>query len=437
MSYNLLFLILFVFQQNIKSEILKFPFKTEIEEITNNDIYTSTQIKNKEIINLEIGNPIQKIPVVVKFNEFSFYISGNLVLNSIYNEKNSNSFSSNNKTEFSCSDNTVNLGFYAKENFYFSNIKNDNLKYEKIQFILATSIIKDDNNVLGLKIIKNKEKEKDNFINELKSKKIINNNIWTFKFDKKDFNKGDLIIGDYPHNYDLKNFKKENLKITKIENSISHKFNEWIIKFDDIKFNDTNIIIRNVKLEIEFGLIKAPANYYNIFYNKIFINCYYSQHNCEQIDLNYNYFSYVFNKNFDISKFPNITFFNKELEYNFTLDYKDLFKEFDGKYYFLIVFQRNYNIDWTFGKLFFKKYQFIFNTDNRIIGFYNQNFQIKKSNFYVYFIFIFCLIFIILILFYIYFSKFRSRKIRLNEIEDGYDYTPNNNIKENQLYFSI
>ena len=437
MSYNLLFLILFVFQQNIKSEILKFPFKTEIEEITNNDIYTSTQIKNKEIINLEIGNPIQKIPVVVKFNEFSFYISGNLVLNSIYNEKNSNSFSSNNKTEFSCSDNTFNLGFYAKENFYFSNIKNDNLKYEKIQFILATSITKDDNNVLGLKIIKNKEKEKDNFINELKSKKIINNNIWTFKFDKKDFNKGDFIIGDYPHNYDLKNFKKENLKITKIENSISHKFNEWIIKFDDIKFNDTNIIIRNVKLEIEFGLIKAPANYYNIFYNKIFINCYYSQHNCEQIDLNYNYFSYVFNKNFDISKFPNITFFNKELEYNFTLDYKDLFKEFNGKYYFLIVFQRNYNMDWTFGKLFFKKYQFIFNTDNRIIGFYNQNVQIKKSNFYVYFIFIFCLIFIILILFYIYFSKFRSRKIRLNEIEDGYDYTPNNNIKENQLYFSI
>ena len=437
MSYNLLFLILFVFQQNIKSEILKFPFKTEIEEITNNDIYTSTQIKNKEIINLEIGNPIQKIPVVVKFNEFSFYISGNLVLNSIYNEKNSNSFSSNNKTEFSCSDNTFNLGFYAKENFYFSNIKNDNLKYEKIQFILATSITKDDNNVLGLKIIKNKEKEKDNFINELKSKKIINNNIWTFKFDKKDFNKGDFIIGDYPHIYDLKNFKKENLKITKIENSISHKFNEWIIKFDDIKFNDTNIIIRNVKLEIEFGLIKAPANYYNIFYNKIFINCYYSQHNCEQIDLKYNYFSYVFNKNFDISNFPNITFYNKELEYNFTLDYKNLFKEFNGKYYFLIVFQRNYNMDWTFGKLFFKKYQFIFNTDNRIIGFYNQNIQIKKSNFYVYFIFIFCLIFIILILFYIYFSKFRSRKIRLNEIEDGYDYTPNNNIKENQLYFSI
>ena len=436
MLYKLLFLKLLV-QQIINSEILRFPFKTEIEKIKNDDIYTSTQIKNKEIINLEIGNPIQKIPIIIKFNEYSFYISGNLVLNSSYNEKNSNSFSSNNKTEFSCSDNTFNLGFYAKENFYFSTIKNDNLKYERLQFILATSIIKDDNNVLGLKIIKNKEKENDNFINELKSKNIINNNIWTFKYDKKNFNTGDFIIGDYPHIYDLKNYKKENLKLSKIENSISHKFNEWIIKFDNIKFNDTNIIIRNVKLEIEFGLIKAPANYYNIFYNKIFINCYYSQHNCEQIDLNYNYFSYVFNKNFDISKFPNITFFNKELEYNFTLDYKDLFKEFNGKYYFLIVFQRNYNMDWTFGKLFFKKYQFIFNTDNRIIGFYNQNVQIKKSNFYVYFIFIFCLIFIILILFYIYFSKFRSRKIRLNEIEDGYDYTPNNNIKENQLYFSI
>ena len=436
MLYKLLFLKLLV-QQIINSEILRFPFKTEIEKIKNDDIYTSTQIKNKEIINLEIGNPIQKIPIIIKFNEYSFYISGNLVLNSSYNEKNSNSFSSNNKTEFSCSDNTFNLGFYAKENFYFSTIKNDNLKYERLQFILATSIIKDDNNVLGLKIIKNKEKENDNFINELKSKNIINNNIWTFKYDKKNFNTGDFIIGDYPHCYDLKNYKKENLKLSKIENSISHKFNEWIIKFDNIKFNDTNIIIRNVKLEIEFGLIKAPANYYNIFYNKIFINCYYSQHNCEQIDLKYNYFSYVFNKNFDISHFPNITFFHKELEYNFTLDYKDLFKEFDGKYYFLIVFQRNYNIDWTFGKLFFKKYQFIFDTDNRMIGFYNQNIQIKKSNYYFYFIFIFCLIFLILILFYIYFSKFKIRKIRINEIEDGYDYTSNNNKKGNKLYFSI
>ena len=436
MSNKILFFILFI-EKNIFSEILKFPFKTEIEEIKKDDIYTSTLIKNKEIINIEIGNPIQNIPVIIKFNEYSFYISGNLVSNSIYNEKNSNSFSSNNKTEFSCSDNTFNLGFDAKENFHFKNIKNENLKYENINFILATSIIKDDNNVLGLKIIKNKEKEKDNFINELKSKKIINNYIWTFKYDKNNFNKGDFIIGDYPHIYDIKNYKKENLKLSKIENSISHKYNEWIIKFDNINFNDTKILIRNVKLEIEFGLIKAPANYYEIFYNKIFINCYYSQHNCEQIDLKYNYFSYVFNKKFDISKFPNITFYNKELEYNFTLDYRDLFKEYDGKYYFLIVFQRNYNIDWTFGKLFFIKYQFIFDTENKIIGFYNQDYQIKKKNFYFFFIVIFSLLFLILILIYIYFSKFKIRKIRLNEIDDGFDYSPNNNNKENQLYFSI
>ncbi len=53
MLYKLLFLKLLV-QQIINSEILRFPFKTEIEKIKNDDIYTSTQIKNKKIINLEI-----------------------------------------------------------------------------------------------------------------------------------------------------------------------------------------------------------------------------------------------------------------------------------------------------------------------------------------------------------------------------------------------
>ena len=67
-------------------------------------------------------------------------------------------------------------------------------------------------------------------------------------------------------------------------------------------------------------------NYHEIFYNNIFLNCYYDTNECKQIDLDLQYFSYVFNKKYNISKFPNITFVHKEFQYNLT--YKDLFKEY-------------------------------------------------------------------------------------------------------------
>ena len=55
----------------------------------------------------------------------------------------------------------------------------------------------------------------------------------------------------------------------------------------------------------------------------------------------------------NISKFPNITFVHKQFQYNLTLTYKDLFKEYNGK----------------FGKIFLKKYQFVFDSENRLFDF--------------------------------------------------------------------
>ena len=45
------------------------------------------------------------------------------------------------------------------------NTKNNIIKYDNIGFILATNIIRDDNCVLGLKIIKKDQRKEDNFIN--------------------------------------------------------------------------------------------------------------------------------------------------------------------------------------------------------------------------------------------------------------------------------
>ena len=177
-------------------------------------------------------------------------------------------------------------------------------------------------------------------------------------------------------------------------------------------------------------------NYHEIFYNNIFLNCYYDTNECKQIDLDLQYFSYVFNKKYDVSKFPNITFVHKEFQYNFTLTYKDLFKEYNGKYYFLIVFLRNHNHEWVFGKIFLKKYQFIFDPENRLIGFYNQKITFQNNSYLIWVIIFSLIIFIILLIFFYTCCFKKKRKIRNNEIEDGYDYSTNEN-GENKLYFSL
>ena len=77
---------------------------------------------------------------------------------------------------------------------------------------MATNIIRDDNCVLGLKIIKKDQRKEDNFINELKSKKIINNYIWTLKYNKENDKIAEYIICDYPHIYDKYNYNKDFIK---------------------------------------------------------------------------------------------------------------------------------------------------------------------------------------------------------------------------------
>ena len=45
--------------------------------------------------------------------------------------------------------------------------------------------------------------------------------------------------------------------------------------------------------------------------------------------------------------------------------------EFNGKYYFLIVF-KNFKYKWIFGEPFFKKYQVTFDKNKKIFGFYTK-----------------------------------------------------------------
>ena len=74
-------------------------------------------------------------------------------------------------------------------------------------------------------------------------------------------------------------------------------------------------------------------------------------------------------------KFPNLTFFVFDYNYNFNLTKEDLFVEINNKYYFLIIFQKTLfdHSDlafWNLGLPFLQKYEFVHNYEKQNIGFY-------------------------------------------------------------------
>ena len=82
----------------------------------------------------------------------------------------------------------------------------------------------------------------------------------------------------------------------------------------------------------------------------------------------------------NLKAFPTLYFFNKEYEFTFNLDYKDLFTMLNNKIYFLIIGRdmEEKNI-WSFGKMFIKKYPFMFNEDKKTISFVYLNKFDKKE----------------------------------------------------------
>ena len=92
--------------------------------------------------------------------------------------------------------------------------------------------------------------------------------------------------------------------------------------------------------------------------------------------------------------------------------------------YFLILFPTILTYEWKLGLPFFRKYDFVFDMDKKFIGFY-----IGKSGFTLNLWIILFLVLIIIIIimgFIIYFLlNKKPRKIRVNELDEQYEYLTN------------
>ena len=290
--------------------------------------------------------------------------------------------------------------------------------------------------IIGLQI-ENKNKS-FNFINILKNKDIINDNLWTIKFNN--INEGLIIIGDFSHNSHT-----QFVNTYSIKNKIYRGFHISSIKFRGLTLNDYMIGRIEPKVLEIFGSYE-----YLTSIEKIFFQNYIENNICRRIlDVieREDVFRFTcqrdkFNKS-DINSFPQLNIVNTEMNYTFVFAGEELFMEKDDKILFQIVAKSGRtDWKWVIWRIFLLKYKFIFDNQNNLVGIYkindneDNNNEQKRINdnknqiYYILLIIILITILLVLIVIFIYlvYNKkwlCKIRKKRISELDDDFIYIPN------------
>ena len=295
---------------------------------------------------------------------------------------------------------------HAQESFIFNFYDNKTKKYNEeklynIDFVLGVKKYLKIGDIyhlnIGFPIILSQSiRDKFNLIYQLKEKNIIESYDWFILFDnEKIINESEifnlenitkinstLIIGGPPHYYDKTKFFKSQLLQSYTE------VYTWTIRFKDVYLyisgdnpgekKKLSTFIDIVELYLDDFAVYAPPYYTNLM-KREFFNKYPSS--CKVIkDENIIYYC-VKSDNFslnELKEFPTLYFYHLDFNYTFELTYKDLFAEYNGKYYFLVTDSDGEN--WTIGFPLLKKYQFFFNQDTRSVYFYNPNLPQEKED---------------------------------------------------------
>lgn len=293
-----------------------------------------------------------------------------------------------------------------------------------------------------------KYEENTNIIDQLKKRKVINSTIFSIKYyNLKE--EGEIIIGEFPHEYDKNNYYEKNLYYNRVTCYTCPPFN-YYSRFNELFYNNQSLLVtKPFQISIDHGFIEAPLSVkkeFEPFFEK------YKDY-CKEENLNNIYVFYC--KKEAIKNFKTIVFYfqNREIyqfgqlnDFNLEFNYKDLFiKENEDKnkdlYYFQIIFKETE--DWIFGKPLFKKYRLVFDQNNKMYGIYSniekgkEEDEINKRSFnktIIFWIVISVLGIIVLIesIFLVKKICFQPRNKRPNELKEEYDYNNPLNNTENK-----
>ena len=215
---------------------------------------------------------------------------------------------------------------------------------------------------------------------------------------------------------------------------------------------DDCINFKNVILNPNIGVIVGPTKYKFIL-ERTYLNKYLNNKICFQPMLKFNkdyddksfyyYYCHIEYLNQMKKEFMPIVFEHKEFNYNFTINFEDIYVIKSNYIFLKIMFEIYQNTNWILGEPFISKYLLFFDSDSKEIGFYSKNIddiiniEKKKKNGKNSFFTILkkIIIGIILILTGIYIGKKLfglRRKLRANELEEKFEYKPASD--KNQLY---
>ena len=426
---NAYLILLFLLNQFTISSYIKLPFKNSrrISSLSANEppekIYEYL-FEADITIDLKIGTKPQIIPMSLNLGNKYIYITSNSLNFGIYDKDESSSFKTNEESPLADLS-YFKKGIFCNETFIFDS--ENKVKGNDMSFILTTEMVNINEyrkGLIGLQIVSYRQEE--TFINQLKNKKLINNYYHFLYFTEED--EGYFIIGNQPHEYDsskysFSNFRQVNTKdISQI----------WELNIINVKYGETEFFSKNFFLDFNFGMISVGVNVKHEFYNDFFKKRIDSGL-CEEYIYNdfYIYSCIDDDKKVKFNELKDFHFYHHELEYDFIFNYKDLFINFNNRKYFLITYKLN-SMTATFGKPFFKKYTIVFNPDNKQIGHYIKEEQmteekVEKSYLKTIIFLLIIIILVIIISFLGYLlNKILRRKKRKNELDENFDYLPEN-----------
>ena len=240
--------------------------------------------------------------------------------------------------------------------------------------------------VIGLSINDSMAYTLRSFLSELKLTNLINDYYFFFDYEKfyplNSIIKGNLILGDLPHNIFPDKYSKEDFVTMKKTSSSS--FWTHNMKKIEVQTNNTkkDIQITNTKVHTfyEFYNVIGTLEFINQI-KELFLDELIENKKCFRGKFTQNLFSYddinffycdISVENILIQNLSGIKFYSKDFDYTFELTKDELYYK-KGKYIYLTVlyFNHLYN-DWIVGQMFTSKYNFVFNTDTREIGFYKK-----------------------------------------------------------------
>ena len=401
-------------------------FEKKINENLPVDGYMEELLWNNLITKINLGTPLNSTNFMIRLQTHPLILIGEETNTKFqkYNNSKSSSFKTLNNSIIKNQYSYFIESKLSQEKF---NILNNNIEIK----CLLTNKISNDEGIhypgllgLGLKesIKIEKEYEGTNFIQQLKSYNLISSYVFTIKFNEK-YKNGEIIIGEKPEEYNKK-YHSDGFRQVQTE-KITSSF-AWSISIDNLIVGNKNIendVI--IRLKLESGVIK-PTYGLQKYLEKIFFFPLLKNKSCFQ-NRTEDFFGiyYYCNKNIDLKSFPVINFHLKPFQMNFTLTYEDLVVDYKGRYFFLLIFQE-YIERFEVGYPLLKKYEFVFDQDKKIIGIYKQvkgSFSIMNFLIVTFIFIIFCLlIFSVFVLFK------KQRRRRINEIDDNFDYFPQENL---------